>query len=158
MLIADAMISVANRLERDLAVLMRQRDQLASRVFLRSAAFIRIDVGIVTAQHGVVRPVQSLQAQHVRSGPVEGKEDVDPLTEVLFEFRDSRSRKGIVAVRNPVSLIGPRNRFQNFRMYPSIIVAGKAASGIVQNLRHTEIMYQSGFYCFLSGPGFSFRP
>jgi hypothetical protein len=25
-------------------------------------------------------------------------------------------------------------------MYPSIIVAGKAASGLVQNLRHTEIM------------------
>ena len=111
---------------------MRQRNQLASRMLFRRAAFVGIDVRVVAAQHGMVRPVQRLQAEHVRAGPVESEENVDPRAEMLFEFRDRRARVGIVAVSNHVSLIGARDRFQNLRMHPGIVVAGKVASGLVQ--------------------------
>ena len=140
MLVADAVIGVAHGVERDLAVLMRQRNQLASRMLLRSAAFVGIDVRVVAAQHRVVRPVQRLQAQHVRAGSVEGEEDINPRTEVLFELRDRRTRVRIVAVSDDVSLVGACDRLQHLGMHSGIVVAGKAAGGLGKNLRHTETM------------------
>ncbi len=140
MLVADPVIGVPHRVERDLAILMRQRDQLASRMFFRRAALVGIDVRVLAAQHRVVRPVQSLQSEHVRAGSVEGKKDVDPRAEVFFEFRDGRAGEGIVAVSDHVSLVGARDRFQNFRMHSGIVVAGKAASGLLRSLRHKKTM------------------
>ena len=99
-------------------------------MFFGRAAFVRINVRILAAQHRVIRPVQRLQAEHVRAGPVEGEENVDARPEMLFEFRQRRPRVTVVAVSHHVPLIGPRNRLRDFRMHPGIIVAGKTASGL----------------------------
>ena len=103
-------------------------------MFFRRAAFVRINVREFAAQHRMVRAVQRLQAQHVRARAVEGKKYGDLRTEMFFKFRDGRASEGIVAVSNYVPLVGARDRFQNLRMHSSIIVAGKIASDLIQNL------------------------
>jgi hypothetical protein len=138
MLVANPVIGMPHRVERDLPILMRQRDQLASRMFFRRAAFVGIDMRILAAQHRVIWPVQSLQPEHIRTRSVERKKNVDPLAEVFFEFCNRRTRVGIVAVRHNVTLVGPGNRLQNLRMHPGIVVAGKVAGRLVRGWRHKK--------------------
>ena len=128
MLVADSVVGVPHRVQRDLAVVMRQGNQLAPRMLFRRAAFVRINVGVLAAQHRVIRPVQSLQCENVRARTVEGEENINSRPEMLFEFRQCRARVRVVAVSHHVPLISPRNRLQNFRMHPGIIVAGKITS------------------------------
>jgi hypothetical protein len=109
-------------------------------MLLRSAAFVRIDVRVLAAQHGVIRPVQRLQAENVRARTVERKEHIDPRAKVFFKFRDGRTCVGIVSVRHYVSLVGASDRFQDLWMYSGIIVAGKAASRRFGRLRHKKTM------------------
>ncbi len=138
MLVADPMVGVPHGIKGDLALLMRQWDELTPGMFFRGAALVAIDVGVVAAQHGMVRPVQRLQAQHIRARTVEGEEHVDPRPEMLFEFRQGRAGVWIVAVSHHVPLIGARNRLQNFRMHPGIVVAGETTSRLIRNLPHKE--------------------
>ena len=140
MLVADPVIGVPHRVERDLAILMRQRNQLASRMLFRRATFVRINVRVLAAQNSMVRAVQRLQTEYVRASPVESKEHVDPGAKMFLKFRDSRTRVRVVAIGHHVSLVGARDRLQNFRMHPGIIVAGKAASRLVRPLRHKKTM------------------
>ena len=86
MLVADPVIGVPHRVERDLPILVRQRNQLASRMLFRRAAFVGIDVRVIAAQHRVIRPVQSLQSKHVCARSVEGEKNVDPLAECSSNF------------------------------------------------------------------------
>ena len=140
MLVANPVIGMPNLLYGDFPLLMRQWNQLASRVLLRSPTFIRVDVGIITAQNSVVRPVQCLQAEHVGSGSIEGKEHVDAGPEMLFEFRDGRTRVIVVAISPHVSPVGAHNRLKNLRMHTGIVIAGKTTLGFGQNLLHTGTM------------------
>src|SRR5271163_2813561 len=98
MLVADTVIGVADGVKRDLAVLLRQGNQFAARVLLRRSALVRVDVSIVTANHGMERPGKRLQAQDVSPGPVKGEKNCDVRAEMLFKFPDSRTGVGIVAV------------------------------------------------------------
>ena len=86
MFIADAVVGVADGVQRDLAVLMRQRNQFAAGVLFRRAAFVGIDVRIVAAQHRVEGPGQGLQAKNIRSRPVKGEKDCNVRSKMLFEL------------------------------------------------------------------------
>ena len=48
-LIPDPVVYMTHLIDSDLAVLMRQRNQLAARVFLRCPAFIRVNVRVIAA-------------------------------------------------------------------------------------------------------------
>src|SRR5437870_1397964 len=119
---------------------MWQRNQFASRMLLRSAALVRVDMGVFAAQHGVVRTVQGLQTEYVRPGTVECEEDVNPCAKMFLEFAESRAREPVVSVSHNVSLVGPRNRLQNFWMHSGVIVTGKAASRLIGPSWHKKTM------------------
>ena len=140
MLVADPVIGVPHRVERDLSILMRQRDQLASRMLLRRTALVGINVRVLAAQHRMVRPVDRLQAENIRASAVERKEDFDPRAKVLLEFRDRRTRVVVVAVRHHVTLVGACDRLKHLRMHSGIVIAGKATSGRTGNLWHKKTM------------------
>ena len=140
MLVADPVIGVPDLFDSDLPILMRQRDQLASRMFLRRSTLIGINVRIIAAQNGVVRTIQSLQSKHVSAGPVEGEENIDAGSEMLFKFRHRGARVIVVAISAHVPLVGAHNGIENFRMNSSIVVAGETTFSLNQNLRHIESM------------------
>ena len=106
---------------------MRQRDQLASRMFFRRPAFVGINMRIIAAQHCVIRPVQRLQPEHVCAGSVEREKHVDV-----------RSRNVLQISRRPIACTGRRrmprrapgwrgHRFEHLGMHSGIVVAGKTA-------------------------------
>ena len=86
----------------------------------------------------MVGAVQRLQAEHIGSSSVKGEEDFDAGSKMFFEFCDGRARVGVVTVRDDVALICTGERFENFGMDSSIVVAGKASRGSGGNLRHTN--------------------
>ena len=103
--IAYAVVGVTDGIERDLAILVRKRKQLASRVFFRGAALIGVDMGIIAAQDGVKWASEGLQAQNVRAGAVEGEENCNVLAEVFFKFLDRGFGIRIGAVGHYVAMI-----------------------------------------------------
>src|SRR5579871_3792325 len=140
MLIANAVICMAHRIDGDLAVLMRERNQLAARMIFGRAAFVGVNVRVIAAQHRVIWTVQRLQPEHVRACAVEGKEDVDTVTEVFFKLGNRRSGVRIVSVSNYMPLIGAGNSFEHLGMDSGIVVAGKAARRLGENLWHKKTM------------------
>ena len=134
MLIADAVIRMPHRVERRFAVLMRQRNQFASRIFFRRAAFVGIDVRVIAAQNSLMRTAQRLQSKHIAARSVERKVNVNARSEMLFEFRDCRSRVVVIAIGNHVALVGAGNRIENFWMHSGIVVAGKSPERPGKNL------------------------
>ena len=140
MLVADAVIRMADGLQRDFALLVRQWNQLATRVLFRGATFVGIYVGIVAAQNCVIAAIQSLQAQHIGARPVEGEKDVDVRSEMLFEFLGCRPCVRVVTIGAHVALVGAGNGFENFWVYSGVVIAGKAASRFGEGLRHREII------------------
>ena len=76
-LIANTVIGVAHVMQCDFAVVMRQRDQLATRMLFRRAAFVGINVRILAAEHGVVRTSQRLKSENIGAGSVECEENIN---------------------------------------------------------------------------------
>ena len=130
MLIADPVISVAHLIDGDLSILVRKRNQLASRMLLRGRAFVGVDMRVIAAQNRVVGTIQRLQPKYVGSGPVEGKKHIDARAKVFLEFRDGGAGVIIVAVSADVPLVGARNRVENLGMDSSIVVAGKTTHNL----------------------------
>ena len=127
MFIADAMVGVANGLQRDLAVLLRQRNQFAAGMLLRRAAFVGVDVGVVAAQDRVEGASQSLQPENIRAGAVESEKNCNVRAEMFFELLDRRTCVRIGSVGHYVALVCPCNRRENLGMHAGIVVAGEAA-------------------------------
>jgi len=88
MLVADAVVGVLHRIQRDLSILMRQRNELTSRMLFRGAALVAIDMRVLAAQHCMKGPVDCLQSQNIGASSVESEEDIDPRAEMLFELGD----------------------------------------------------------------------
>src|SRR5580658_6544031 len=85
-LVANAMVGVADGIQRDLAVLMGQWNQLAAGVLLRRAAFVAVDVGIVAAQDRLKGLGQGLQTQNVGSRAVESEENCDAGSKMFLKL------------------------------------------------------------------------
>src|SRR5713101_2130791 len=105
-LVADAVVGVADSFDRELAILGWKWNQLATGEFFRRSAFVGINVGSFGADHRVVRIGQRFQAEAVGGGAVEYDEDVNIGAKVLPEFANRGFRVGIVAVSHSVALIG----------------------------------------------------
>src|SRR5438270_164880 len=88
LLYQSSVVSTADRIEAQLAMLILDRDQLAAGEFLGRPAFIGIDVGEVSADDGVVGIGKRLQAKAVCRGAVEDDEDLDVVSEMFFELAD----------------------------------------------------------------------
>jgi len=136
--VADTVVGVADRRQRDLAVLMGQWDQLAAGVLLRRATFVGVDVSIVAAQDRLKRPSQSLQAQNIGAGPVEGEKDCNVGAKMLLELLHSRMGVSIIAVGLYMALVGAGNGFENLGMNAGIVVAGEAAGRRGGHRNHIE--------------------
>src|ERR1700739_1625148 len=76
MLVADAVVGMADQVDGEFAVAGVQRDQFATCELLGSAALVAINVGRGGADHRVVGLGERLQAQAVRAGSVEDNEDL----------------------------------------------------------------------------------
>ncbi len=70
-LVADPMVSMAHRLDRQLAVRRMDEDQFATGELFRGAAFVGMNVGHVGANYRVVGLGQRLQAQAIGRGAIE---------------------------------------------------------------------------------------
>jgi len=127
MLVADAVIGVANRIYVDFAVFVGQWDQFAARVLFRSAAFVGIDVGVIAAQHRLKGLGESLQAQNIRARSVEGEENCDVFPEMLFKLFYRGMSVEIGAVSDYMSLIRAGYRGEYFRVHAGVVIAGEAA-------------------------------
>ena len=130
MLVADAVIGMANGIERDLSVLMGQRNQFAAGESFGSPALVGIDVREVAAQDRVVGASERLQAQHVRSRAVKGEKYLDAGAEMLLQLCLRRGGVRIGAVAYHVPVVHLRDGCQNFRVDSGVVVAGKAAGGV----------------------------
>jgi len=137
MFVADAVIGVADRVQRDFTVLVRQRNQLAARVLFGSAAFVGVDVSVVTAQDGVKRPGERLQAQNIGASSVESEKNYDVWSKVLLEFLDRRPCVSVVTVSHYMALISSGDGGKNLGMYPGIVIAGKIAGWLNGILLHS---------------------
>ena len=108
MLIADAVVSVANGVQRDLAVLLRQGNQFAAGMLFRGAAFVGIDMSIGAAQDRLERSSQSLQTENISAGSVESEKNCNVRTKMFFKFLDApngyrnRPRKPLHGLDLPV--------------------------------------------------------
>ncbi len=137
MLIADTVISMADRVDRDLAILVGQRNQLAAGMLLRRSAFVRINVGISAAQHRVEGPGEGLQAQNIRTRAIEREKNGDVRSEMLFKFLDRRPGIRIVAIRHHVALVGADDGVDHLGMHARVVVAGEVSGKLVRNGGHT---------------------
>src|SRR5579862_2502137 len=99
-LVAHSVIRAADAVDGQLAVDCRNRNQLAASELLRRAAFVGIDVGSLGADHSLVGLGQRLQAQAIRSRPVEHDEDFNIGAEMLPEFADGGLGIAVVPVPN----------------------------------------------------------
>src|SRR5271154_5717955 len=97
MFVADPVIGMADGLRNNLALLLRQRNQLAARVLFRRAAFVRTDVSVVAAEYGLEGAGQSLQPQYIRASPVESEKNCNVRSEMLFKLLDRRTGIRIVS-------------------------------------------------------------
>jgi hypothetical protein len=136
MLISDAVIGVADGIERDFAIVMREGNQLASSMFFGGAAFVGVDVGVVAAKDGVIRAIERLQAQNIGAGSVEGEKDVDAGAEMFFELGDGGASIRIVSVGDDVALVGASDGREDFGMNSGVVIAGKTAAGLSGSLWH----------------------
>ena len=59
---------------------------------------------------------------------------------MFFKFGNGRPRERVLTISNDVAVVSARDRLQNLRMHPGIVIAGKIASGLIQGLRHTKTM------------------
>jgi len=137
MFVADTVIGMADGIERNLAVLLREGNQFAAGVLLRSSAFVGVDVSLVTAQDRLEGAGQSLQAENVRSGTIEGEENCNVPSEMLLKLLHRRTGVGIVSVGNDMAAIGAGNGLEDFRMHTSVVVTGKAAGRRERSLLHS---------------------
>src|SRR5260370_41332312 len=126
MLIANTVIGVAHVIQRDFAVVMGQRNEFATCMLFRRAALVSINVGILTAEHGVVRTSQRLKPQNIGAGSVEGKKDINIRTEMFAKFLDRRIGIGVVAIGYDVAVVYAGNGLEHFRMHSGVVVTGKA--------------------------------
>src|SRR5260370_4946228 len=113
-------------------------------MFFRCATFVGVNMRVVAAKNRMIWAIQSLQAEDVGTGSVEGEEDIDIGTEVLLEFLDGGASVRVITVGDHMSLVRTGYRFENFGMNAGIIVAGEASGGLSKDLLHTGTMYQSG--------------
>ena len=137
MFVADTVIGMADGIERNLAVLLREGNQFAAGVLLRSSAFVGVDVSVVTAQDGVKRPGERLQAQNIGASSVESEKNYDVWSKVLLEFLDRRPCVGVVTVSHYMALISSGDGGKNLGMYPGIVIAGKIAGWLNGILLHS---------------------
>src|ERR1700677_998447 len=110
MLIADAVIGVADGIARNLPRLVRQRNQLAPDMFFRRATFVRIDMSVVAAKYGLEGSGQSLQTKDIRSSPIGSEKNCNVLAEMRFELIPRRTGIRIVPIGTPMALIRSCNR------------------------------------------------
>jgi len=117
---------LANGSRRQLALLGPAEQQLgAVGEELRRAAFVRLDVGDVGADHAVVALAKGRQRQGIGRRTVEGEEHLAVGLEQCAEVISRAGCPLVVAVCPVVALIRPRHGFPGFRADAGIVVAGK---------------------------------
>ena len=89
-LIANAVVGVADGFDGEFAVAGRNGNQFAAGEFFRRATFVGIDVGGFAADHRMIRLGQRFQAKAVGRRPIEDDEDFDIRPKLLLEFADRR--------------------------------------------------------------------
>src|SRR5258708_22344086 len=109
MLIADPVVRAGYGFDRQLSQGRRQRNELAASQFLRSAAFVRIDVRHLRTKDRVIGPSQCRQAQYVCRGSVENEEYLDIVAKLLPELPHRRLRVRIVSISHCMSLVAALN-------------------------------------------------
>ena len=128
MLVADSVIRAGHGFEGELPAGGWKRHELAARELFRSAAFIGINMRQLGTEHGVKRPGEGLQTEHICGGAIEDEENGDIVTKVLAEFCHRRFRVGIVAVSDHMALVRVLDGLQRVGMHPGIVVAGKTSA------------------------------
>src|SRR5689334_23003309 len=129
-LVADAVVYGMHGFDGQLPLFGRNRDQLAAGKFLRSAAFVDIDMCALSADHGVVGVGQRLQTETVRSCAVKYEEDLYVVAELPLELPHRGVGVRVVPVSDHMSLVHRGKRFQDLRVYTGIVVAGKTARSL----------------------------
>ncbi len=127
MLVANAVIGMADGLDRELAIRGGNRNKFAAGEFLRRATFVGIDMGGLGADHGMIGLRQRLQAQAVRSRAVEHNENFNIRTEVLLELADRSLGIRVVPVPHHMPPVDGGNGLQHLRMDAGIVIAGETA-------------------------------
>jgi len=125
--VINAMVGMTDGVDRKLAVGYGDGKKLAASKFLRSPAFVGVDVCSFAADHCVICVSQRFQAEAIGCSAIEDEKDFNIRAETLLEFLRYRGRVRIISVADRVAPIRFANGFQNFRMNSGIVVAGKTA-------------------------------
>ena len=86
-------------------------------------------MGGLAADDSVVGLGHRIQAEAVRGRAIEYEEDLNIFAKVTLELPDGGLGVSIIAITDNMPLIHGGDRFHNFGMDPSIIVAGETADG-----------------------------
>jgi hypothetical protein len=128
-LVSDAVIGVADRLESDFAIVMGKRKELASGMFFWSSAFVDINMSVVAAEDRMKRPGKGLQAENISASAVKSEKNCNIGTEMLFKLPDGRPCVMVVAIGYDVAMIGTGDGFEDFGVNAGIVITGKTAAG-----------------------------
>ena len=104
--IIDPVVGMTDSFDREFAVGDGNGDELAPGKFLRSAAFVGVDVRGLAADHGVIRIGQRLQAKAIGRGAIKNEEDFNILAEMLLEFLHHRRGIGIISIAHGMAPVG----------------------------------------------------
>src|SRR5580698_1900220 len=126
-LVADPVVSMAHRLDRQLATRCIDENQFATGEFFRGAAFVGVDMGHIAANHRIVRLRKRLQAEAIRRRAIENDKDFHIRPEVLLELANRSLSVRVVPVTHRVPRIRAGNGSQDLGMDASVVVAGEAA-------------------------------
>src|SRR5690348_15990143 len=106
MLVTNAVVGRADRFNRKLAIGSRDRDQLASREFLGSAAFVGINMSRLRADYGVEGTRERGEAEYIRGRTVEHEKYLDIGSKMFFELLYRRLGMGVIAIAHDMAMIG----------------------------------------------------
>src|SRR5690242_15024169 len=105
MLVADAVIGMADLFDRKLAVPGRYWDELAAGKFLRRPALVGVNVGSFAADHRMISVGQRFEAKAIRRGAVEHHEHFYIRAEMLLELANGRLSVWVIPVSDGVAVV-----------------------------------------------------
>ena len=94
MLVADAVVGMADEIDGEFAVERAQRDEFRSSVSFGSAALVGINVRHLGTDHGFIRTGKSLQTQDVGAVPLKTKKTAMPSPKCSSNFTTAEAVKG----------------------------------------------------------------